>query len=102
MFGLGLGVAVLFDATVVRMLFVPAAMKLLGDRAWHLPRWLDRIVPDLDIEGHQLQHELRHAGAAVTEVSAGETVPGVVDEPGRRDGEQGTSPDEERALEPVA
>ncbi len=52
LFGLGLAVAVLLDATVVRMLLVPATMELLGDRNWWLPRWLDRILPTIDVEGH--------------------------------------------------
>jgi RND superfamily putative drug exporter len=51
MFGLGLATAVLIDATVVRMVLVPAAMKLLGDLNWWVPRWLDRILPRFDIEG---------------------------------------------------
>ncbi|MGF1427030.1 MMPL family transporter [Kitasatospora sp. LaBMicrA B282] len=51
MFGLGLASAVLLDATVVRGVLVPASMTLLGTRNWWLPRWLDRILPDLDIEG---------------------------------------------------
>ena len=51
MFGLGLAVAVLIDATVVRMVLVPATMELLGDANWWLPRWLDRILPHLDLEG---------------------------------------------------
>jgi putative drug exporter of the RND superfamily len=50
-FGLGLAVAVLLDATLVRMLLVPATMELLGDRNWWLPRWLDRLLPRLDVEG---------------------------------------------------
>ena len=50
MFGLGLAVAVLLDATVVRMLLVPAAMELLGRRNWWLPGWLDRVLPRLTIE----------------------------------------------------
>ena len=45
LFGLGLAVAVLVDATVVRMVLVPATMELLGDRNWWLPKWLDRILP---------------------------------------------------------
>ena len=52
LFGLGLAIAVLIDATVVRMLLVPATMELLGDRNWWLPRWLDRILPRIDVEGH--------------------------------------------------
>ena len=49
--GLGLAIAVFLDATVVRMLLVPATMELLGDRNWWLPRWLDRILPAIHIEG---------------------------------------------------
>jgi RND superfamily putative drug exporter len=51
MFGLGLAVAVLIDATVVRMILVPATMALLGNANWWLPKWLDRILPHLDLEG---------------------------------------------------
>ena len=50
-FGLGLASAVLIDATVVRMLLVPATMELLGDRNWWLPKWLDRILPEIDVDG---------------------------------------------------
>ncbi|HEV7758102.1 MAG TPA: MMPL family transporter [Acidimicrobiales bacterium] len=50
MFGLGLAMAVLLDATIVRMVLVPATMELLGDRNWWLPRWLDRILPNVHIE----------------------------------------------------
>jgi len=52
LFGLGLAVAVLLDATLVRMVLVPATMELLGNRNWWLPRWLDRILPKLNVEGH--------------------------------------------------
>ena len=51
MFGLGLAVAVLVDATLVRMVLVPATMALLGNANWWLPKWLDRILPHLDLEG---------------------------------------------------
>jgi RND superfamily putative drug exporter len=51
MFGLGLATAVLIDATIVRVVLVPATMKLLGDWNWWVPRWLDRILPRFDIEG---------------------------------------------------
>jgi RND superfamily putative drug exporter len=51
MFGVGLSVAVLLDVTLVRMVLVPAAMSLLGHRAWWLPAWLDRRLPVIDIEG---------------------------------------------------
>jgi RND superfamily putative drug exporter len=50
LFGLGLATAILVDATVVRMILVPATMELLGDRNWWFPRWLDRIVPRLHVE----------------------------------------------------
>jgi putative drug exporter of the RND superfamily len=50
--GTGLAAAILLDATIVRMLLVPATMELLGDRNWWLPRWLDRILPNIDVEGH--------------------------------------------------
>jgi RND superfamily putative drug exporter len=50
LFGFGLAVAVLLDATVVRLLLVPATMELLGDRNWWLPGWLDRILPVVHVE----------------------------------------------------
>ena len=50
--GIGLATAIFLDATVVRMLLVPATMELLGDKNWWLPRWLDRILPNIDVEGH--------------------------------------------------
>ena len=51
MMGVGLAVAVFFDATIVRLVLVPASMKLMGHANWWLPKWLDRILPNLDIEG---------------------------------------------------
>ena len=51
LFGLGLAVAVLVDATIVRMVLVPATMELLGKRNWWIPRWLDRILPKISVEG---------------------------------------------------
>jgi RND superfamily putative drug exporter len=54
MFGIGLAAAVLIDATIVRMVLVPATMELLGDRNWWLPRWLDRLLPNIHIEGHEV------------------------------------------------
>jgi RND superfamily putative drug exporter len=56
--GFALGVAVLFDALVVRMTIVPAVMALLGRSAWWLPAWLDRILPNVDVEGEKLRHRL--------------------------------------------
>jgi RND superfamily putative drug exporter len=51
LFGLGLAVAVLLDATIVRMLLVPATMELLGDKNWWMPRWLDKVLPRVNVEG---------------------------------------------------
>ncbi|MDP1818691.1 MAG: MMPL family transporter [Acidimicrobiales bacterium] len=51
LFGIGLASAILLDATIVRMLLVPATMELLGDRNWWLPRWLDRLLPNINVEG---------------------------------------------------
>jgi RND superfamily putative drug exporter len=56
--GIGLACAVLLDAFVVRMTIVPAVMALFGRRAWALPRWLDRLLPNIDVEGEKLRHTL--------------------------------------------
>ncbi|MEU2059809.1 MMPL family transporter [Streptomyces sp. NPDC013455] len=55
MIGFGLAIAVFFDAFVVRMAIVPAVLALLGDRAWWLPKWLDRALPNVDVEGEGLR-----------------------------------------------
>ena len=62
MFGLGLASAVFLDATLVRMLLVPATMELLGEKNWWLPKWLDRILPTLNVEGdaHALDEAADH------------------------------------------
>jgi RND superfamily putative drug exporter len=65
MFGVGFAVAVLLDATVVRMLIVPATMSLLDRAAWWLPRWLDRALPNLDVEGEHLLDRLEHAPSGI-------------------------------------
>jgi RND superfamily putative drug exporter len=51
MMGLGLGLAILIDVLIVRLVVAPAVVTLLGDHAWWLPRWLDRIIPDIQLEG---------------------------------------------------
>ena len=51
MFGLGLATAIFVDATIVRMVLLPATMKLMGDANWWLPGWLDRLLPTVDVEG---------------------------------------------------
>ncbi|MEU0626575.1 MMPL family transporter [Streptomyces sp. NPDC005989] len=58
MIGFSLAIAVFFDAFVVRMAIVPAVLALLGHRAWSLPRWLDRILPNVDVEGEGLREQL--------------------------------------------
>ena len=56
LFGMGMAVAVFIDATVVRMLLVPATMELLGDRNWWIPKWLDKVMPRIDVEGTHHVH----------------------------------------------
>ncbi|MCB1027628.1 MAG: MMPL family transporter, partial [Microthrixaceae bacterium] len=80
MFGIGLSVAVLLDATVVRMIIVPAVMTLFGDRAWWLPAWLDRLLPDLDVEGEKLMASIEADELARLD--------------SQLDGDGGTQPDE--------
>ncbi len=57
MMGLGLATAVFVDATIIRLVLVPATMALLGNANWWLPRWLDRILPHLDLEGAPVHDE---------------------------------------------
>jgi RND superfamily putative drug exporter len=59
LFGMGLAVAIFIDATVVRMVLVPSTMELLGDANWWLPKWLQRILPNIHIEGEEeVVHEV--------------------------------------------
>jgi RND superfamily putative drug exporter len=51
MVGIGLATAIFVDATIVRIILVPATMKLMGDLNWWIPAWLDRLIPQIDIEG---------------------------------------------------
>ncbi|MEV6123551.1 MMPL family transporter [Streptomyces sp. SID8352] len=57
MIGFGLAIAVFFDAFIVRMAIVPAVLALLGKRAWWLPKWLDRALPNVDVEGEALAED---------------------------------------------
>ena len=78
--GVGLATAILLDATVVRMLLVPATMELLGDRNWWLPRWLDRLLPRIDVGGHAEPAQVVVPVSGVT-VDTGERQPvGATDE----------------------
>jgi putative drug exporter of the RND superfamily len=70
-FGIGLAVAVILDATVVRCLLVPALMLVMGKINWYMPRWLDRVVPHVSIEGAEFfearDREARRAAEAQPE-----------------------------------
>ncbi|WP_068266043.1 MMPL family transporter [Janibacter limosus] len=61
--GFALAAAVLLDAFVVRMLLIPALMYLLGDTAWAMPRWLDKLLPNVDVEGEALTRRTSAADA---------------------------------------
>ena len=71
MLAVGMAFSVLIDATVVRMCLVPAVMSLLGDRAWWIPRWLDRVLPHLEIEGGAPAVRPQVAAAAASERAIG-------------------------------
>ncbi len=73
--GFALAAAVLFDAYVIRMTLIPATMYLLGDKAWWLPRWLDRIVPNVDVEGESLARHGQTKGDRTPDVEAAEPGP---------------------------
>ena len=57
-FGIGLATAIFFDATIVRVFLVPATMELLKDANWWMPKWLDRLLPNINVEGPAEQHPL--------------------------------------------
>jgi RND superfamily putative drug exporter len=80
MIGFGLAIAVLFDAFIVRMAIVPAVLALLGKKAWWLPKWLDRVLPNVDVEGEGL----RTQGDSAHSSGSGDS--------------KGADPDEEREL----
>lgn len=56
--GFALAIGILIDAFLIRMVFVPAVMSMFGDKIWYLPKWLDKILPNLDIEGEKLTASL--------------------------------------------
>lgn len=67
--GFGLAIGVLVDAFIVRMTLTPAVLTLLGDKAWWIPKWLDRILPDVDVEGSTLERELDLPGEVVDAIA---------------------------------
>ncbi|WP_336706794.1 MMPL family transporter [Oerskovia sp. USHLN155] len=67
--GFALAFGVLVDAFVIRMMVVPALMHLAGDKAWWLPRWLDKILPDVDVEGASLERRHPHEAAGAAEAA---------------------------------
>ena len=71
MIGFGMAIAVLFDAFVVRMAIVPAALALLGENAWWMPHWLHRILPRVDVEGQSLEHPGQSAPSAPLPIATG-------------------------------
>ena len=75
MLAIGMAVAVLIDASLVRMILVPSVMALLGARAWWMPRWLEPVVPQLHLEGS--------ASATPTPTAADDTL-GPADLTGRQ------------------
>ncbi|HJZ36939.1 MAG TPA: MMPL family transporter [Solirubrobacterales bacterium] len=95
--GFALAVGILFDAFVVRMTIVPAVMAMLGERAWWLPGWLDRLIPNVDLEGSALVSGVADVGGAggrgADHRRAGEA---VVDQ---GPGEHGAEPGHDRGAE---
>jgi putative drug exporter of the RND superfamily len=77
MLAVGMAAAVLIDASVIRMVLVPAVMALLGAGAWWIPRWLDRVLPDLDIEGSAHLARLDAAALVPSPRPAGDAVAGA-------------------------
>ncbi|MGN7969375.1 MMPL family transporter [Microbacterium sp. 22296] len=88
---LGLAVGVAVDAFLVRMTLVPAVLALLGDKAWWMPRWLDRLLPKFDVEGEAVEREVRLAdwpaepGMAVAADALGTVPTSDAEEPVFRD-----------------
>lgn len=72
MFGLGLGVAVLIDVLFVRLLVSPAVVYLLGDKAWWLPSWMDRVIPNVSLEGHLVENRDPRGEPLVPELAESE------------------------------
>ena len=72
--GFGLAFGVLLDAFLVRMLLIPAVMHLAGDAAWWLPKWLERVLPDVDVEGSALERAHLHQDEPTDVIDSGSDV----------------------------
>ena len=75
--GFALAIGVLLDAFVVRMFIVPSLMHLAGDWAWWLPKWLDRLIPNVDVEGASLERRHPHVASEHMASETGSIEPGV-------------------------
>ena len=80
--GFALAFGVLVDAFVVRMVLMPALMHLAAEKAWWLPRWLDRLIPNVDVEGAALERQLPHVTAGHHGEPDGQAVRAPLDRPG--------------------
>jgi RND superfamily putative drug exporter len=81
---LGLAVGIAVDAFLVRMTLIPAVMTLLADKAWWIPRWLDRLLPHIDIEGDAVRREIEYADWPEPDTTAVAVTEGLALEEGGR------------------
>jgi RND superfamily putative drug exporter len=71
--GFALAAAIVFDAFIVRMVLIPALLYLMDEKAWWMPAWLDKILPNVDVEGEKLQRpHLAAGGHALSETDLDE------------------------------
>jgi RND superfamily putative drug exporter len=83
MMGLGLGLAILIDVLFVRLIIAPAVVTLLGDKAWWLPGWMDKILPNVSLEGHLVEALDKQLTSEHDAVDAGNGSNGHSAAPGR-------------------
>lgn len=76
--GFVLAAGVLFDAFVVRLTLIPALMKLMGEKAWWFPKWMDKLIPDLDVEGTKLEEKYAHLATASAQPEAQDGIASVI------------------------
>lgn len=97
--GMGLAIGVLVDAFLVRMTLTPAVMSLLGEKAWWIPRWLDRILPNVDVEGAQLQRPEANGQGTIGSAETPQATDAATNGTG---GTSGTGGTDEGSAEPTA